>query len=81
MDELELDFVELNKNDSAIRRNLNEMREFEFVLQRVEQFFEVVSALLLSFSFFKFFFQFQCYFRDILQFCERSDFSTWKMKP
>ncbi|VDO85576.1 unnamed protein product [Heligmosomoides polygyrus] len=56
LDELELDFVELNKNDSAIRRNLNEMREFEFVLQRVEQFFEVVSALLLSFSFFKFFF-------------------------
>nr|CDJ92938.1 ATPase domain containing protein [Haemonchus contortus] len=39
--ELELDFVSLNKNDSYIRKNLNEMREFQYVLQRVEQFFEV----------------------------------------
>ncbi|KAJ1362356.1 hypothetical protein KIN20_021881 [Parelaphostrongylus tenuis] len=41
LSELERDFVELNKNDSYIRKNLNEMIEFEFVLQRVEQFFEV----------------------------------------
>ncbi|WKY07312.1 hypothetical protein Q1695_007057 [Nippostrongylus brasiliensis] len=41
VDELERNFVELNKNDSCIRKNLNEMREFEYVLQRVEQFFEV----------------------------------------
>ncbi|VDL76685.1 unnamed protein product [Nippostrongylus brasiliensis] len=31
VDELERNFVELNKNDSCIRKNLNEMREFEFV--------------------------------------------------
>ncbi|KAE9414019.1 hypothetical protein Angca_008512, partial [Angiostrongylus cantonensis] len=43
--ELERDFVELNKNDSYIRKNLNEMREFEYVLQRVEQFFEVFGSL------------------------------------
>ncbi|KAK6055669.1 hypothetical protein COOONC_06824 [Cooperia oncophora] len=41
VDELELDFVSLNKNDSYLRKNLNEMREYEYVLQRVEQFFEV----------------------------------------
>ncbi|KAK6025170.1 V-type ATPase subunit family protein, partial [Ostertagia ostertagi] len=41
VDELELDFVSLNKNDSYLRKNLNEMREFQYVLQRVEQFFEV----------------------------------------
>ncbi|KAK6752841.1 hypothetical protein RB195_003939 [Necator americanus] len=41
LDELERDFVELNTNDSHLRKNLNEMREFQYVLQRVEQFFEV----------------------------------------
>ncbi|KJH48870.1 V-type ATPase subunit family protein [Dictyocaulus viviparus] len=41
LSELERDFVELNKNDSYIRRNLNEMREYEYVLRLVEQFFEV----------------------------------------
>uniref|UniRef100_A0A158PBN9 V-type proton ATPase subunit a n=1 Tax=Angiostrongylus cantonensis TaxID=6313 RepID=A0A158PBN9_ANGCA len=48
--ELERDFVELNKNDSYIRKNLNEMREFEYVLQRVEQFFEVVRRLIIFLS-------------------------------
>ncbi|VDM57905.1 unnamed protein product [Angiostrongylus costaricensis] len=50
LSELERDFVELNKNDSYIRKNLNEMREFEYVLQRVEQFFEVQDGLPKSVS-------------------------------
>ncbi|KAL6737505.1 hypothetical protein Aduo_011141 [Ancylostoma duodenale] len=41
LDELERDFVELNRNDSHLRKNLNEMREFQYVLRRVDQFFEV----------------------------------------
>ncbi|VDK50402.1 unnamed protein product [Cylicostephanus goldi] len=41
LNELEHDFVGLNKNDSHLRKNLNETREFQYVLQRVEQFFEV----------------------------------------
>ncbi|KAK5972977.1 hypothetical protein GCK32_004686 [Trichostrongylus colubriformis] len=44
VDQLELDFVSLNKNDSSLRKNLNEMREFQYVLERVEQFFEVHMA-------------------------------------
>ncbi|KHJ94856.1 hypothetical protein OESDEN_05206, partial [Oesophagostomum dentatum] len=48
LDELERDFVILNKNDSHLRKNLNEMREFQYVLQRVEQFFEVQDSFSKS---------------------------------
>ncbi|CAI4227721.1 unnamed protein product [Auanema sp. JU1783] len=41
LDELEKTFTLLNRNESQLRKNMNEMKEFKFVLERVEQFFEI----------------------------------------
>ncbi|CAD6191345.1 unnamed protein product [Caenorhabditis auriculariae] len=41
LDQLEREFLELNSNDCQLRKNLNQSLEFQQVLERVEQFFQV----------------------------------------
>ena len=48
LDEIERDLVLMNENGRRLRKNFNEMNEFKHVLERVEQFFEVVSSFVGS---------------------------------